>query len=114
MEGRIAETLRFDRGDATAAVLHPVRFGSIFDTLELKGWQVVKRPHRLIVFLVGPIADHVVEQVRRRTEQLLHELGIEGIALDLNVVAEIPRHGSGKVILVKDETDVAEPLNAPD
>jgi phenylacetate-CoA ligase len=114
VEGRIAETLRFDRGDATAAVLHPVRFGSIFDTLELKGWQVVRRPHRLIVFVLRPVADNVLEQVRWRTEQLLHELGIEGIALDLQVVAEIPRHGSGKVILVKDESQVSEPLDAPD
>ena len=104
VEGRIAETLRFDRGDATAAVLHPVRFGSIFDTLELKGWQVVRRPHRLTIFVLGPVADNVLRQVRRRTEHLLEELGIKGIALDLQVVADIPRHGSGKVVLVKDES----------
>jgi len=114
VEGRIAETLRFDRGDATAAVLHPVRFGSIFDTLELKGWQVVRRPHRLTILVLGPVANNVLRQVERRTELLLHELGIEGIAVDLQVVAEIPRHGSGKVILVKDESQVSEPLDAQD
>jgi phenylacetate-coenzyme A ligase PaaK-like adenylate-forming protein len=114
VEGRIAETLRFERGDATAAMLHPVRFGSIFDTLELKGWQVVRQPHRLIIFVRKPVADNVLEQVRYRTEQLLQELGIEGIGLELQVVAEIPRHGSGKVVLVKDECQLSESLDAPD
>lgn len=114
VEGRVAHTLRFKRGDGTVAVLHPIRFGTIFDTLELKGWQVVKQAHRLTIVVLAPVPDTVLQQIRLRTEHLLQELGIEGFALNLQVVADIPRHGSEKVILVKDESQVSERLDAED
>jgi phenylacetate-coenzyme A ligase PaaK-like adenylate-forming protein len=104
VEGRIAETLRFSRHDGSVAVLHPVRFGSIFDTLPLSGWQVVKQPHGLTVSLLAPVTETVMEQVRHRTEQLLHETGVEGFAVTLNIQSHIPRHSSGKVTLVRDDS----------
>ena len=104
VEGRIAQTLRFTRRDGTIAVLHPVRFGTIYDTLDLKGWQVIKEGERLSVLVLAPVTDDVLKQVNLRTEQLLKELGIEGFAVNLRTVADIPRHGSGKIVLVKDES----------
>jgi phenylacetate-CoA ligase len=103
VEGRIAQTLRFARRDGTIALLHPVRFGTIYDTLDLKGWQVVKDGERLTILVLAPVTDAVLRQVSLRTEQLLKESGIEGLAVNLKAVADIPRHASGKIVLVKDE-----------
>ena len=110
IEGRRADTLVFARRDGTKAVLHPVCFGAIFDTLDLRGWQVIKKPHCLAVRLVAPVPDSVVHEIRRRIEQLLQEIGVGGFVVRLEVVAEIPRHSSGKAILIKDERAQVEPL----
>jgi phenylacetate-CoA ligase len=104
IEGRIAETLRFERADGTFAVLHPVRFGTIFDTLALKGWQVVRRPHRLTISVLTPVAANVAAEVLNRVDHLLRDLGVENITVDLQEVADIPKHRSGKAVLVKDES----------
>ncbi len=104
VEGRIAQTLWFARPDGTTALVHPVRFGTIYDTLDLKGWQVIKDGKRLTILVLAPVTDAVLRQVSLRTEQLLRELGIEGFAVNLRTVADIPRHGSGKIVLVKDES----------
>jgi hypothetical protein len=95
--------LVFARRDDTKAVLHPVCFGAIFDTLDLRGWQVIKKPHCLAVRLLAPVPEGVVHEIRRRIEQLLQKLGVGGFVVRLEVVAEIPRHSSGKAILVKEE-----------
>lgn len=103
IEGRRADTLVFARRDGTKAVLHPVCFGAIFDTLDLRGWQVIKKPNCLAVRLVAPVPEGVVHEIRRRIEQLLQELDVGGFVVRLEVVAEIPRHSSGKAILIKEE-----------
>jgi phenylacetate-coenzyme A ligase PaaK-like adenylate-forming protein len=105
IEGRVAQTLRFERSDGTLAVLHPVRFATIFDTLDLKGWQVVKNGNRLKISVAAPVPEAVLERVSQRTAELLQELGIEGAVLEVEVVSEIPRHASGKAILVSDNSE---------
>lgn len=108
IEGRVAQTLRFARPDGTVVVVHPVRFATIFDTLDLKGWQVVKEGKVLKISVVAPVAEDVVKQLSERTAGLLRDAGIEGVALKVEVVGEIPRHASGKVILVKDDSQSIE------
>jgi phenylacetate-CoA ligase len=113
VEGRVAETLRFPLRDGSVGILHPVRFGSIFDTLALSGWQVVKHPHCLTISLLAPVTSAVMEEVRSGTEQLLHELGVEGFEVDIKVASHIPRHTSGKVTLVRDDSRPPESVSIP-
>ena len=103
IDGRVADTLRFERSDGTLAVLHPIRFGTIFDTLDLRGWQVLRDGRNLRISIVGPVPDELPDDVTRRTQRLLQDAVIEGVALHVEVVGEIPRHVSGKSILVKDQ-----------
>lgn len=106
IEGRVAQTLRFERRDGTVAALHPVRFATSFDTLDLTGWQVVKDGEGLRISLLAPVSETAVRRVDEAAQALLREAGITEVPLTVEAVREIPRHRSGKVILVKDESQL--------
>ena len=106
IEGRVAQTLRFARADGTTVALHPIRFATIFDTLDVTGWQVVKEGGRLTVRVAAPVSAGVLERVDKGTRQLMHESGASNVEVRVEAVDAIPRHHSGKVVLVQDNTEL--------
>ena len=108
IEGRVAQTLRFERADGTIAVLHPIRFATIFDAFDLTGWQVVKEGGRLRILVAAPVAEAALERIKNGARHLMQETGIQNVDLRVEAVDAIPRHRSGKVILVQDNTELVE------
>lgn len=108
IEGRVAQTLRFACADGTTVALHPIRFATNFDTLNLTGWQVVKEGNRLTILIARPVSDAVLERVGNSTQQLMRESGIANVDVRVEAVDAIPRHKSGKVILVQDKSELVD------
>jgi phenylacetate-coenzyme A ligase PaaK-like adenylate-forming protein len=102
--GRIAETLRIPRPDGTTAVLHPTHFEDVIGLTDVRRWQVLRRHDGLHVRLVAPVSDTSLHRVEAGLRQLGQSLDVGHLSVTLEVVDDIERTASGKMILVQDAT----------
>jgi phenylacetate-coenzyme A ligase PaaK-like adenylate-forming protein len=99
--GRIAETLHIPRPDGTTAVLHPTHFEDVIGLTDVTRWQVLRQPDGLHVRLVAPVSDASRQHVEKGLRQLVESLDIGHLPVTLEIVGDIERTPSGKMILVQ-------------
>lgn len=102
--GRIAETLRIRRQDDSVASLHPTLFEEAISLTDVRRWQVLRKHDGLHVKLVAPVSDTTRHQVALHLQRILAELGIADLPVHLEIVEDVARAPSGKMLLVHDET----------
>jgi phenylacetate-coenzyme A ligase PaaK-like adenylate-forming protein len=107
--GRIAETLRILRPDGTTAVLHPTHFEDVIGLTDVTRWQVLRRNDGLYIRLVAPVSDASLHHVEASLRQLVQGLDVGHLPVRLEIVDDIERTPSGKMILVRDTTVRPEP-----
>ena len=100
--GRVAETLRIARSDGTIAVLHPIDIDAVFATSDIRAWQIICHKTTLEILLLSPVPAALAADVERKMSSLLASKGLSGFGLTVNIVDEIPRLPSGKMVIVRD------------
>jgi phenylacetate-coenzyme A ligase PaaK-like adenylate-forming protein len=101
--GRIAETLQIPRTDGSIASLHPTLLEEAIGLTDVRCWQALRRTDGLHVLLLAPVSTDTRRQVEASLRRLATDLGIV-IPLHVDVVDDITRAPSGKMLLVHDET----------
>jgi len=107
--GRIAETLRIARPDGTFAILHPVLFEQAVDLTGVRRWQVLHRRDGLHVRLVAPVSEASQRQLEANMREMVKAQDIVHLPVRLEIVDDIERTSSGKMILVQDTTSKPTP-----
>jgi phenylacetate-coenzyme A ligase PaaK-like adenylate-forming protein len=100
--GRIAETLHIVRSDGTIATVHPTHFEDAIGLTGVRGWQVIRRHDLLSIRLLAPVSERMLRHVETNVRNLVTELGIDHLTMRLEVIDDLERAPSGKMILVHD------------
>ncbi len=100
--GRIAETLRIRRSDGTVATIHPTHLEEAIGLTNVRGWQAFRLREGLRVSLLGPVAPEARAAVEANLRVLSSNLGLDDLHVEVEVVDELKRAPSGKMLLVRD------------
>jgi putative adenylate-forming enzyme len=103
--GRIAETLRIKRPDASTALLHPTHFEDILGLAEIRGWQVFRSADALHVRLQAPLSDAARQVIDAKLRDFRLQQRLDFLPLTVEVVDALQRTAAGKLILVQDLTN---------
>lgn len=100
--GRIAETLHVARPDGTLATVHPTHFEDAIGLTGVRCWQVIRERDALRIRIQAPVSEETLRRVEANLRNLVTELGIGHVTVRLEVVNDVERAPSGKMILVHD------------
>jgi len=101
IQGRVEDTLTFQRAAGGVVKVHPLVFSRIMDTLPVSGWQVVQEVDRLHVLLSGVRGEFGDERLVSIVQQALREQGAIVPPVEVQHVTSIPKTAAGKAPLIK-------------
>ncbi|HET9521452.1 MAG TPA: hypothetical protein VFO73_10435, partial [Candidatus Limnocylindrales bacterium] len=99
IQGRSEETLSLPARAGGSVAVHPVIIHAVMDGVRVSAWQVVRRPDRIAVRLVGAddaLAGRVAEDLRAA----LLRVGATEPLIEIERVGAIDRGASGKAALI--------------
>lgn len=95
IEGREEDVL-----ELAGVLVHPKLFADVLERLPVAGWQVIAEGDRLQVLLAGASTVDPTAVVAS-IDQSLRAVGVLGVRIVVDLVAEIPRTAAGKAPLVR-------------